>query len=178
MLKIRTIAPLFLTLAFFVLMAAGRAIWLRYAPPVIFNVTHSEKYGFYVLHEHSPAQYRRGMTVVFPVPAPFAKMVYGRHWESPGIPLLKRIWGLAGDRVCIGNKGATVDGRRLGPVYSHDSLGRPLPRIRGCFTVPRGYFFPGSNFIPNSFDGRYIGPVPLTAIEYEARPSKWTFSPY
>ena len=177
MLKLQTKTPLYIMAAAFVLILAGRLAWSAFMPPMIFNYTHSEPYGFYVLNVHKADEYRRGMTVIFPVPKPFETMVFGRDWINRGTPLMKQIWGLPGDTVCITDTQATVNGKYLGPVSRFDSMGRELPILRGCFTIPAGYFFPAGNYIPNSFDGRYIGPVPLTDIQAEARP-KWTFSLY
>lgn len=178
MLKFHTSKPFYIALAAFTLIGVGRIAWTSYMPPMIFNYTHSEPYGFYQLKVLKPSDYTRGMTVLFPVPEPFKAMVYGRGWINKGTPLMKQIWGLAGDTVCINNKEATVNGRYLGPISSADSYGRPLPALRGCFVVPDGFFFPAGNYITNSFDGRYFGPVPLTNIQAEAEPTSWTFSPY
>ena len=175
--KLHTKTPIYIAIVALALIGIGRFAWPAFMPPMIFNYTHSEPYGFYVLKHHAANEYQRGMTVLFPVPKPFETLVFGRGWINRGTPLMKQIWGLAGDTVCITDAKATVNGRYIGPVSMNDSLGRPLPVLRGCFTIPEGYFFPAGNYIPNSFDGRYIGPVPLSDILDEARP-KWTFSLY
>jgi len=130
--------------------------------------------GIYRLISQEQRDFRRSMTVVFPVPATYQTLVYGRGWLRPGVPLLKTIVALAGDRVCIFDEHFEVNGRTLGPVYAVDRTGSPMPRIRGCFEIPPGYFLPASTYHPRSFDGRYIGPQPLTALQGEARPL-WTF---
>ena len=81
---------------------------------------------------------------------------------------------LAGDQVCIFDDHFEVNRRTLGPVYIVDSTGSPMPRIRGCFVIESGSFFPASTYNPRSFDGRYIGPQPLAAVKGEAR-ALWTF---
>lgn len=178
MLKIHTKLPFYIVGFSFALIALGLLAWNRFMPPIIFNYTHSEPYGFYQLKVLKPSEYQRGMTVIFPVPGPFQALVFGRGWINKGTPLMKQIWGLAGDTVCITNKDATVNGRYLGPIKSVDYYGRPLPVLRGCFTVQKGYFFPAGNYIANSFDGRYFGPVPLSDIQAEAERTSWTFSLY
>jgi conjugative transfer signal peptidase TraF len=130
--------------------------------------------GFYRLVSHEPQEYRRGMSVVFPVPDAYRGLVYARGWLANGVPLLKTIVALAGDRVCVFDGHFEVNGRALGPVYAHDDSGAAMPRIRGCFEIEQGYFFPASSYNPRSFDGRYIGPQPLSALRGEARPL-WTF---
>jgi type IV secretory pathway protease TraF len=114
------------------------------------------------------------MYVVFPVPAEFRDLVYGRHWMRNGIPCLKEVLGLEGDRVCIFTDRLEINERLTGPVFSVDSSGNPLPQHRGCFIVPTGYFFAASRHFAKRFDGRYFGPLPLKVVTGEARPL-WTF---
>ncbi len=142
--------------------------------PIVINPTVSEPVGFYRIVSHAVPDYRRGMTVVFPVPVPFQSLVYGRGWLKPGVPLMKNIGALAGDRVCVRDDHFEVNGKNLGPVSTVDRTGATLPRLRGCFRIADGYFFPMSGHHERSFDGRYIGAQPLSAITGEARPL-WTF---
>jgi conjugative transfer signal peptidase TraF len=148
--------------------------WGFWGPQIIVNPTVSEPQGFYRLVSRSVRDYQRGMTVVFPVPHSFQGLVYGRGWLKTGVPLLKHIGALTGDQVCIRNDTFTVNGRVLGPVSSVDATGAPLPRLRGCFEIEPGYFLPVGEGSARSFDGRYIGPQPLSSITAEAR-ALWTF---
>jgi len=112
--------------------------------------------------------------VVVPVPIGLRQLVTERGYLAPGEPLIKDIGALPGDRVCIDDQSASVNGRVVGPVARWDSKGRGLPSLRGCQIVPAGWFWPLSTRITNSFDGRYIGVQPLSAIVGEAR-AVWTF---
>jgi conjugative transfer signal peptidase TraF len=141
---------------------------------LVINATASEPAGFYRILPPRPVQFHRGMLVIFPVPAPFQSMVYGRGWEKPGTPLLKNIGALAGDTVCVRNTVYEINGTPMGPVAERDRTGLPLPKIRGCFRIEEGYFLPVSDHSERSFDGRYMGPQPLSAITGEAQPL-WTF---
>ena len=114
------------------------------------------------------------MYVVFPVPRDLQALVYGRHWLRTGIPFLKELLGLSGDRVCISADRLEINDHVIGPVFSVDSQGWPLPQYLGCFAVPPGHFFAASRVLDNSFDGRYFGALPLTTLSGEARPI-WTF---
>ena len=154
--------------------AVLRVAYAAWGPRIIVNGTISEPVGFYHLIRRAPSAYRRGMLVVFPVPAAIAPLVYGRGWMRPGSPFLKNIEALAGDTVCVTDRALIVDGKALGPVFRRDPQGRPLPRLSGCFRVPPGEFFPASGRIAESFDGRYFGALPLTIIRGEAKPL-WTF---
>ena len=148
--------------------------WRTFAVPILISPTVSEPPGFYRLVRHTAPDYRRGMTVVFPVPTPFQSLVYGRGWLKAGVPLMKNIGALAGDHVCVRENHFEVNGKSLGPVSTVDRTGAPLPHLRGCFRIADGYFFPMSRYHERSFDGRYMGAQPLSVITGEARPL-WTF---
>jgi len=141
---------------------------------IVINVSASEPVGFYRIVPPSPSGFHRGLMVIFPVPTPFESLVYGRGWEKPGTPLLKNIGALAGDSVCILDTVFEINGTPIGPVAERDRSGLPLPRIRGCFRIEAGYFLPVSAYNARSFDGRYLGPQPLSVITGEAKPL-WTF---
>jgi len=146
----------------------------QFGPKLLFNPTPSEPRGIYRLVSHPTREYRRGMVVVFAVPPALRALVYGRRWLPDGVPLLKELKGLAGDRVCILPDHLEVNDRIVGPVYSQDRRGLPLPRVRGCFGVAAGDFFAASEHLPNSFDARYFGSLPLSVLQGEAKPL-WTF---
>jgi conjugative transfer signal peptidase TraF len=174
LLKVHTRVPIYVLLGAAFGVAVVAAIARAWGPRLVINATRSEPMGLYRLRPQEAGAYRRGMRVVFPVPPAFLEMVYGRGWLRPGVPLLKTIVALAGDEVCIREEHFEVNGRTLGPVYAVDSTGASMPRIRGCFAIPMGFFFPAGTYHPRSFDGRYIGPQPLSALRGEAQPL-WTF---
>ena len=157
-----------------VLVPMTALLWRTFGPTILINETPSEPVGFYRLVGHKSQDYRRGMYVVFPVPADLRSIVYGRHWMRNGIPFLKELIGLEGDHVCIFNNRLEVNGRTVGPVFAVDSVGFPLPQHPGCFAIPKGNFFAASQYLDKSFDGRYFGALPLSILEGEAKPV-WTF---
>jgi conjugative transfer signal peptidase TraF len=173
-LRIYTRVPLYVLAGAALCIASVVLTWRYWGPDIIVNPTRSEPMGFYRILLHEVRDYRRGMAVVFPVPAAYRALVYGHEWLRQGVPLLKTIAALAGDHVCVDEAHFEVNGRPLGPVYSADSTGTALPKIRGCFVVPAAYFFPASTYSPRSFDGRYIGAQPLAVVVGEAR-ALWTF---
>ena len=172
--KLRTRAPFYAMTC----VAAGVTLmsftWHCIGLGIVINPTVSEPVGFYHIVFHRVPDYHRGMTVVFPVPGPFQSLVYGRGWLKAGVPLMKDIGALAGDQVCVREDHFEVNGRNLGPVSTVDRTGASLPRLRGCFRIAGGYFFPMSRYSERSFDGRYIGAQPLSVIIGEAR-ALWTF---
>ena len=68
-----------------------------------------------------------------------------------------------------GDAGETVgEGAR-----DRDRRGRSLPVWKGCRTLRAGEVFLLNANVPDSFDGRYFGPVSATAITGRAEPL-WT----
>ena len=104
------------------------------------------------------------------VPVQARPYVYGRGWLPNGGLLLKNLQALPGDLVSITNDRIMINQQYYGPVFSKDSQGRPLPELRGLFRIQPGYFLPLATAVPDSFDGRYFGPVPLWLIMGEAKP--------
>jgi conjugative transfer signal peptidase TraF len=151
-----------------------RLLWPAFGPELMLNYTHSEPYGIYRLERIPAGQLTRGMMVAFPVPESFRDLVVERGWVNAGHPLMKQIGALAGDEVCMSDSSLRINGQRMGPVFTVDSLGRAMPSVRGCMKVKPGEFFPLSTFDEKSFDGRYIGAVPLSAITGKLEPL-WTF---
>jgi conjugative transfer signal peptidase TraF len=88
-------------------------------------------------------------------------------------PALKRLGAVAGDLVEVSERGIAVNGAPLPntrplPV---DSAGRPLPWLVGLrLRIPEGQCWVYSDSIPNSWDSRYYGTLPTTAIVGRMRP--------
>jgi conjugative transfer signal peptidase TraF len=142
---------------------------------VRFNGTSSFPSGLYMV---SATHAQKGDLVMLIVPAmPVFEMAKERGYlnvaYSPVGRIMKRIVGVAGDRVTIDSAGVEVNGIRLknsAPLI-HDAAGRPMPRY------PLNEYMLGpdevllmSDFNPSSFGSRYFGPLPTTTIESVVRP--------
>lgn len=172
--RIHTLVPFVVMGSAAILVSITLLIWRQWGPKLLINETASEPLGVYRLVPHEESNYRRGMFVVFPVPRELRAIVYGRHWMRNGIPFLKELLGMPGDRVCVFADRLEINTEAIGPVFERDSTGQSLPQQRGCFIVQPGYFFAASHYLDKSFDGRYFGALPLSEIQGEARPV-WTF---
>src|ERR1700686_4457530 len=95
-LRIRTYVPFYVVAGAALVAALIVATWPHWGPSLVINSTRSEPRGFYRLVSHEPQEYRRGMSVVFPVPDAYRGLVYARGWLANGVPLLKTIVALAG----------------------------------------------------------------------------------
>ncbi len=81
--------------------------------------------------------------------------------------LIKRLVGVAGDRVTINNEGVEIDGVRLpnSKPRDHDGAGRPLqPYVLIDYLLGPGEILLMSDQSAASFDARYFGPVSVTQI--------------
>ena len=125
------------------------------------------------------ADLERGRVVSFCPPATDVflearRRGYLKRGNCPGAlePMLKVLAGLPGDEVLQTADALFINGRALphSKALKTDSQGRPLQALASRrFVICAGEgFFAGDH--PRSFDSRYFGPLPLAAIEGEARP--------
>ena len=68
----------------------------------------------------------------------------------------------------------TVDDHVVAAARERDGAGRALPRWDGCRVLGPGDVFLLNAAAPDSFDGRYFGPVPTASIIGKATPL-WTW---
>jgi conjugative transfer signal peptidase TraF len=156
-----------IVLIIFVLLAS---IVLAVRKPCYYlNLSDSEPWGIYQLMPFN-GHLITGELVIMEVPVQAHPFVYGRGWLPQGGLLLKNIGAIPGDQIIIENSRIMINQKYIGPVFNHDSQGKPLPEIRGSFRIQPGYFLPLATAIPNSFDGRYFGPVSLRLIVGKAKP--------
>ncbi len=106
-------------------------------------------------------------------PEPLATILADGLYLPRGIPMLKRVLALPGQTLCRDNLAITVDKVEVGKARERDGRGRPLPMWQGCRVVAEGEVFLMNWQSANSFDGRYFGVLPTTAIVRQAEPL-WT----
>ena len=132
-----------------------------------FNLSPSLPAGIYVTTK-APA----GL-IEFCPEEPYASLAIDRGYRDEGtcpdgaMPLLKPIVARTGDVVDVSARGIAVNGsllRNSAPLRV-DIKGRPLPAWRfGKYVVAPGTVWVASSYNPRSFDSRYFGPVPISAI--------------
>ena len=138
------------------------------APRLVWNASASVPIGLYAI---APADRLKvpDLVVVMP-PEPFAGFMVARGYVGRDVPILKHVIGLPGQRVCRDGAAITVDGRHLGEARERDSQGRDLPVWQGCRTIVEGEVFLMNPAVSDSFDGRYFGPFPASAVIGRASP--------
>jgi type IV secretory pathway protease TraF len=100
---------------------------------------------------------------------PWRDLAAARGYLSPDAWLIKPVVALAGDRVCRLNGKITINGRLAAVAQPEDKKGRALPEWEGCKTLAEGEVFLLSS-TGGSFDGRYFGVTPRSALIANAVP--------
>ena len=90
-----------------------------------------------------------------------------------GVPLLKHVAALGGQRVCRTGRAVSIDGEHVGDALERDHRGRPLPAFQGCVVLTDAQVFLFNADRADSLDGRYFGPLERTTIVGRASPI-WT----
>jgi conjugative transfer signal peptidase TraF len=145
-------------LPLFGLVALTLACLVSTRPVLLFNQTPSEPPGLYIRTARSPT---RGAVIAFKTPAPAFPYADKRMAFLHHRPLLKAVAAVGGDRVCTTGGELVVNGLARAPIAAVDRWGRALPHWIGCRRLNPSELFVFSARVPNSFDSRYYGPVPL-----------------
>lgn len=140
----------------------------RYA---VWNVSASVPTGFYAIRGR--ASLHVGERVAVEPPPALRALLAERGYLPTGVPLLKRIAAVSGQRVCRFAHGVTIDGQYVGAALARDRRGRPLPAWSGCHLLRSGELFVMNPTAPDSFDGRYFGVLQLVDVIGRATPI-WT----
>ena len=149
---------------------AGPAV-VKMPPLLLWNASASAPIGLYAVRKTGlPAA---GDLEIIEPPAPVARFVAERGYLPSGVPMLKHIEALPGQKVCRIGRLITVDASALGVALERDRKGRALPAWQGCRIIGAGEIFVMNRTVADSLDGRYFGPFPATSIVGRAVPL-WT----
>ena len=146
----------------------GIASVASFAPKLIWNASASTPVGFYTIGDVGALDVTD--LVAVDAPEPLATFLSDGDYLPRGVPLLKRVAALPGQRVCRTGLAITVDGVPIGDALDRDRRGRPLPVWQGCRLVAAGELFLMNWQVRDSLDGRYFGPLPATAVIGRATP--------
>jgi len=127
---------------------------------LIYNGSKSAPLGFYWVDQQAAS---RQEFVLAYVPKRVRGLVEKRKYLPLGIPLIKRIIGIAGDTVCRRGRTILFNGVTVAIANMKDNKGRVLPNWQGCLVLTTGEVFLLQDH-PQSFDGRYFGPVKRSLI--------------
>jgi conjugative transfer signal peptidase TraF len=148
--------------------AIGATAGSKTAPRFVWNVSASVPTGLYRVRRARNLTVST-LVVAYP-PEPLATWLAEGRYLPRGVPLLKPGLALKGQTVCRVGPVITVDGRETGAARERDHSGRPLPVWQGCRVIGAGEVFLMNPDEPSSLDGRYFGPIPISAIAGRAEP--------
>lgn len=140
-------------------------------PKLVWNASPSAPVGLYRV-QPDPNPKATDLVVVRP-PESLARFLAAGGYLPRGVPLLKRVAALAGQRVCRLGLAVSVDGAPLGLALARDRRGRPLPVWQGCAVLTGKQVFLFNPDRSDSLDSRYFGPLDRGAIVGRAEPI-WT----
>jgi conjugative transfer signal peptidase TraF len=140
-------------------------------PHYIWNLTPSVPLGLY--NVQPPDDLHVTTLVVAMPPEPLATTLAEGGYLPRGVPLLKRIFALAGQTVCRVGVQISVDGIAASSARERDLRGNLLPVWQGCRVIASDEVFLMNWDEPDSLDGRYFGPLPRNAVVARAVPI-WT----
>lgn len=112
---------------------------------------------------------KRYQTVLF-TPPPWALQYMDKHhWFRANMLMMKQVYGVPGDFVCIRHQAVWINGKNIAPIVPDYAPGKSLPKLHYCQRLPKDQYFMMSTHIVRSFDSRYIGPIAASAIHKSAR---------
>ena len=161
----------YVMVTYFVTMGVAIAAFIPTPTKLIWNATASAPIGFYTVEPAERVEVPE-LVAVMP-PEPLAAFMAERGYIARGVPLLKRVVGLPGQRVCRLRFTITVDGIEMGEALERDSLGRDLPVWQGCRVIGDSQLFLMNWEVRDSLDGRYFGLTPAASVIGRAVPL-WT----
>ncbi|GBQ40414.1 conjugal transfer protein precursor [Komagataeibacter europaeus LMG 18890] len=153
---------------YFAILGVGTSVAIHPAPRLIWNATASIPVGLYRLQ--SVRILHVGDLIAIRPPTDIATMLAHGGYLPLGVPLLKPVAALPGQRVCRTGAAVTVDGKVLGDALARDHRGRSLPVWQGCRHVLPGQIFVMNPAVPTSLDGRYFGVLPVDTVLGRAQP--------
>ena len=153
---------------YFATMGVAIAAFLPLPLKLIWNASASAPLGLYAIDSDDLPQTTDLLAV--DAPEPLATFLAERGYLPRGVPLMKRVAGVAGQRVCRTGRTISVDGADMAEALDRDRSGRALPSWQGCRVIAVGEIFLMNWQIRDSLDGRYFGPVSTDTIIGRATP--------
>ena len=151
--------------AFIPVVAIGVASAFNMPTKLVYNASASAPIGFYWIDQVSVS---RGDTILIRLPKRVRKLVEFRQYLPPNVPVIKRVMGIKGDKICRRGQEILINNVAIAVALSEDDQGQKLPVWSDCTTLGLNSFFLLQRH-PESFDGRYFGPIDRALIIGRAR---------
>jgi len=146
--------------------------FVRPAPRLIWNASASVPIGLYLARPVK--RLRRVDLVAARAPLPIARLMAERGYLPVRVPMLKQVAAVGGQQVCRSGTRILIDGKPVAWARAVDRAGRALPSWQGCHRLSEDEVFLLNPAVPDSFDGRYFGPLRTRAITAILIPV-WTY---
>jgi signal peptidase I len=111
--------------------------------------------------------------------------IASRGWKKKGVPLIKEVAGIPGDKICIDGNNFLINNHKVAVIKKYDSKHRLLPNYwrknaitksrRLCSVHPDCFVLGASEYLvlglhsQNSFDGRYFGSINSSLIQSQVK---------
>jgi len=137
--------------------------WIfRPSPHLLWNASPSVPTGLYALSKVDAL--KPGDLVAAKSPQALSRYMAERFYLPLGLPLIKHVGALPGDNVCRQGQVILINGHPVANAQARDHLGRALPVWQGCHRIAANEVFLLNPEVPDSFDGRYFGVLPLCFV--------------
>lgn len=136
-------------------------------PRLVWNASASAPVGLWRIRPGAPI--RVGDHVLAEPPPAARRLAAQRRYLPANVPMIKAVAAVSGDEVCAVGTSIEVNDRPVAVRRAADRWGRKLPWWSGCERLSGGAVLL-LNPAPDSFDGRYFGPVAKGAIIGRATP--------
>ena len=169
---IKRFYPLFLGLILIVLIAVAVSVLKKSGYHITCSATTSMPRGFYLV---MPTKEIKRYDIVEFMPPPAAlEFIAKHHWAPKSGLIIKYVFALPGDDICVRNHAIWINGQKIGKVYHFYAPGKLLPQTKICGKLKENEYLLLSTKKERSFDGRYFGAVTSSNILGKAVPL-WVF---
>jgi conjugative transfer signal peptidase TraF len=131
-------------------------------PYIVWNASASAPLGLYSVARTTGL--KTGDLVLAWAPESARRLADERGYLPSTVPLTKRVAAVTGDTVCASERRILINGNVAATLLAADRQGRPLPSWTGCRDLAADEIFLLMAEVPQSFDGRYFGPIHTSAI--------------
>lgn len=128
---------------------------------MLYNHSPSMPVGLYM---RSDAGLARGAIVTVRARDVAPALAAARGFDGPADRFIKRIAAMPGDEVCAVNGRLRINGADMAAVPAHGQPNTSPAAWSGCRTLSAGEVLLLGD-APNSFDGRYWGPIEARLVE-------------
>lgn len=166
--KFRKFYPLLFSLIFIGLLATIVSIIKEAGYHITYSVTPSMPQGFYLIVPIK--KIARYDAVEFMPPKAALDFARDLHWVPENGFIIKYVFAIPGDDVCVRDEAIWINGKKIGKVYRFYAFGKLLPQTKICGKLVSDQYLLMSTKRQRSFDGRYFGPVTSLGILGRAIP--------